>query len=77
MTTKSPNATAKDLYQFAGQMMDEYGLSGYEIHPYGQGGYWFMSNYFNNQIKFLKNKYIIKNRSSVNNISTLCAFLLK
>ena len=35
----NPNATAKDIYQFAGQMMDEYGLSGYEIHPYGQGGY--------------------------------------
>ena len=32
----NPNATAKDIYQFAGQMMDEYGLSGFKIHPYGQ-----------------------------------------
>lgn len=31
----NPNATAKDIYQFAGKMMDDYGLSGYEIHPYG------------------------------------------
>lgn len=30
----NPNASAKDIYQFAGQMMDEYGLSGLEIHPY-------------------------------------------
>ena len=28
-------ATAKDIYQFAGKMMDDYGLSGYTIHPYG------------------------------------------
>ncbi|MBE5872317.1 MAG: DUF2380 domain-containing protein [Lachnospiraceae bacterium] len=35
----NPNATAKDIYQFAGKMMDEYGLSGFKIHPYGQGGY--------------------------------------
>ena len=33
-----PEATPKDVFQFAGQMMDEYGLSGYEIHPYGKGG---------------------------------------
>mgnify|MGYP001435290018 CR=1 FL=1 len=31
----NPNATAKDIYQFAGKMMDDYGLSGYTIHPYG------------------------------------------
>ena len=30
------NATAKDIYQFAGLMMDEYGLSGLNIHPYGR-----------------------------------------
>lgn len=29
------SATAKDIYQFAGKMMDDYGLSGYKIHPYG------------------------------------------
>ena len=34
----NPNATAKDIYQFAGKMMDDYGLSGYKIHPYGRGG---------------------------------------
>ena len=34
----NPNATAKDIYQFAGKMMDDYGLSGYVIHPYHQGG---------------------------------------
>lgn len=34
----NPNATAKDLFQFAGKMMDDYGLSGYTIHPYGKGG---------------------------------------
>jgi hypothetical protein len=27
-----PNATAKDIYQFAGQMMDEYDLSNLPIH---------------------------------------------
>ena len=31
-----PNATAKDIYQFAGKMMDDYGLSGLQIHPYGK-----------------------------------------
>ena len=31
----NPNATSKDIYQFAGKMMDDYGLSGYTIHPYG------------------------------------------
>ena len=30
----NPNATAKDIYQFTGKMMDDYGLSGYPIHPY-------------------------------------------
>ena len=30
----NPNATAKDIFQFGGKMMDEYGLSGYPIHPY-------------------------------------------
>ena len=25
----------KDIYQFAGKMMDDYRLSGYTIHPYG------------------------------------------
>ncbi|CAM5223544.1 hypothetical protein UACE39S_01036 [Ureibacillus acetophenoni] len=29
-----PNATAKDIYQFAGKMMDEYGLTGLKIHHY-------------------------------------------
>ena len=32
----NPNATAKDIYQFAGKMMDDYGLSGLQIHPYGK-----------------------------------------
>jgi len=32
----NPNATAKDIYQFAGRMMDEYGLSGLHIHPHGK-----------------------------------------
>ncbi len=32
----NPNATAKEIYQFAGKMMDEYGLSGLKIHPYGK-----------------------------------------
>ncbi|MCF0125395.1 MAG: hypothetical protein HUJ68_06520 [Clostridia bacterium] len=31
----TPDATAKDVFQFAGQMMDDYGLSGLSIHPYG------------------------------------------
>jgi RHS repeat-associated protein len=30
----NPNATAKDIYQFAGRMMDQYGLSSVKIHPY-------------------------------------------
>jgi RHS repeat-associated protein len=33
----NPDATAKDIYQFAGKMMDEFGLSGLEIHAYGKG----------------------------------------
>lgn len=36
---ENPNATAKDIFQKAGQMMDEYGLSdmfGNKIHPYGR-----------------------------------------
>ncbi len=33
-----PNATAKDIFQFAGKMMDDFGLSGYEIHPFHKGG---------------------------------------
>jgi hypothetical protein len=32
----NPGAIAKDLYQFGGRLMDEFGLSGKEIHPYGQ-----------------------------------------
>jgi Predicted lipoprotein of unknown function (DUF2380) len=32
----NPNATAKDIYQNAGKMMDDYGLSSYPIHPYKQ-----------------------------------------
>lgn len=32
----NPNATAKDIYQFAGKMMDDYGLNSYNIHPYGK-----------------------------------------
>jgi len=32
----NPNSTAKDIYQFAGKMMDDYGLSGLQIHPYGK-----------------------------------------
>jgi hypothetical protein len=30
----NPNATTKDVYQFAGRMMDEYGVSGLQIVPY-------------------------------------------
>ena len=30
----NPDATVKDIYQFAGKMMDEFGLSGLDIHPY-------------------------------------------
>ena len=32
----NPGATAKDVYQFAGKMMDEHGLSGLSIHAYGK-----------------------------------------
>ena len=32
----NPNATSKDIFQFAGKMMDDYGLSGLRIHPYGK-----------------------------------------
>ena len=31
----NPNATAKDIFQFTGKMMDDFGLSGLNIHPYG------------------------------------------
>lgn len=30
----NPNATAKDVYQQLGRMMDDYGLGGSRIHPY-------------------------------------------
>jgi hypothetical protein len=30
----NPNATAKEIYQFAGQLMDQFGLSGLPIVPY-------------------------------------------
>lgn len=30
------NVTAKDILRFVGQMMDEYGLRGIKIHPYGK-----------------------------------------
>jgi RHS repeat-associated protein len=30
----NPNASAKEVYQFAGQLMDEYGLAGLPIVPY-------------------------------------------
>ena len=32
------DATAKDIFQFAGKMMDDFGLSGYKIHPFHKGG---------------------------------------
>ena len=32
----NPSATAKDVFQLAGKMMDDYGLSGLRIHPYGK-----------------------------------------
>ncbi|MDT8717965.1 hypothetical protein IAI10_14970 [Clostridium sp. 19966] len=32
----NPDATRKDIYQFAGKMMDDYGLSSYKIHQYGK-----------------------------------------
>ena len=28
------NATPKEIYQHAGKMLDEYGLSGLSVHPY-------------------------------------------
>ena len=28
------NATAKDVFQFAGKTMDEYGVNKFKIHPY-------------------------------------------
>jgi hypothetical protein len=31
----NPNASAKDVYQFGGRLMDEYGLSGLPIRRYG------------------------------------------
>lgn len=31
----NPNASAKDVYQFGGRLMDEYGLSGLPIKRYG------------------------------------------
>jgi hypothetical protein len=34
----NPNATATDIYQFGGSLMDEFGLSGLPIHPYGKPG---------------------------------------
>ena len=30
----NPNATAKDVFQFAGKMMDEYEVNKFKIHPY-------------------------------------------
>ena len=33
---ENSNATINDIFQFAGKMMDEYGLNGYKIHPYGK-----------------------------------------
>lgn len=30
----NPNASATDIYQFGGGLMDEFGLSGLPIHPY-------------------------------------------
>jgi Predicted lipoprotein of unknown function (DUF2380) len=32
----NPNASAKDVYQKLGRMMDHYGLNDYNIHPYGE-----------------------------------------
>jgi RHS repeat-associated protein len=34
--TQNPNATAQQVYQQAGRMMDQYGLSSLPIHPYRQ-----------------------------------------
>ena len=33
----NPNASTKEVYQFAGQLMDEYGLSGLPIGRIGEG----------------------------------------
>jgi len=33
---ENPNATTEDIYNFAGQMMDDFGLSNLPIHPYGK-----------------------------------------
>lgn len=30
----NPNASALDVYQFTGSLMDEFGLSRFPIHPY-------------------------------------------
>ncbi len=32
----NPNATATDVYQQAGRMMDDFGIGHLDIHPYGQ-----------------------------------------
>jgi len=32
----NPNATTRDIYQQLGRMMDDFGLGGSRIHPYGQ-----------------------------------------
>lgn len=32
----NPDATAKDIFQFAGKMMDEFGLGGMSITPYSK-----------------------------------------
>jgi hypothetical protein len=34
--SKNPNATAKDIYQQLGSMMDRYHLNDLPIHPYGK-----------------------------------------
>lgn len=31
----NPNATAKDIYDFGGRLMDEFGLGHLPIHPFG------------------------------------------
>lgn len=31
---ENPNATTKEVYQFAGQLMEEYGVVGQELVPY-------------------------------------------
>lgn len=30
----NPNASQREIYQFGGRLMDEYGLTNYRIHPY-------------------------------------------